>query len=65
MVLHFKCDSSVALQRFMTRKLVGRLDDTEEIFHRRNNEFESLNPEITEHFRKEGLLGTVSWISRF
>ncbi|PQE33421.1 uridylate kinase protein [Rutstroemia sp. NJR-2017a WRK4] len=56
LVLYFDCDRKIALHRYLTRKLEGRLNDNEEIFHRRHEEFERLNPAILDYYRDLGVL---------
>lgn len=56
LVLFFDCEKSIAKERYLTRKLKGRLDDNKEIFHRRYNEFERLNPVILDYYRDLGIL---------
>ncbi|KAF5876305.1 putative ump-cmp kinase protein [Botrytis fragariae] len=59
LVLYFCCGKEIALHRYLTRKLEGRLDDNEEIFHRRYEEFERLNPAIVDYYRDLGILLVV------
>ncbi|KAJ8069802.1 hypothetical protein OCU04_000218 [Sclerotinia nivalis] len=56
LVLFFDCEKAVAKERYLTRKLEGRLDDNEEIFHQRYNEFGRLNPAIVDYYRDLGIL---------
>ncbi|PQE05399.1 Uridylate kinase protein [Rutstroemia sp. NJR-2017a BBW] len=56
LVLYFDCDRKIALHRYLTRKLEGRLNDNEGIFHRRHEEFERLNPAILDYYRDLGVL---------
>ncbi|KAH5488612.1 hypothetical protein HBI52_232980 [Parastagonospora nodorum] len=56
MVLFFNCPEQVAMNRFLTRKLAGREKDDGEMFTKRFQEFDKLNPDIVEHYRKRGLL---------
>ncbi|KAH8674397.1 adenylate kinase-domain-containing protein [Tricladium varicosporioides] len=57
-VLFFDCEKSIAGDRYLGRKLEGRLD-TEEIFHRRHDEFELLNPAILKYYQDLGFLVTI------
>ena len=61
LVFFFDCKKSTALERYLTRKLEGRLDDTEQMFHRRYNEFERCNPAVVEYYYRRGLLLHVSF----
>ncbi|KAI9736468.1 MAG: hypothetical protein M1818_006202 [Claussenomyces sp. TS43310] len=56
LVLFFDCDKSVALSRYLARKIQGRLGDNAELFQRRHAEFERLNPAVLEYYRHLGLL---------
>ncbi|TEY35477.1 hypothetical protein BOTCAL_0590g00060 [Botryotinia calthae] len=56
LVLFFDCQKSVAQERYLTRKLQGRLDDNEEIFQQRYKEFELLNPDIFDYYKSLGIM---------
>lgn len=53
MVILFKCPKETAKQRYLTRKLPGRLDDDEVMFEKRFTEFERKNPSIMDFFKWE------------
>ncbi len=50
--------------RYLTRKLDGRLDDDEEMFHRRYDEFMRLNPDVLDYYRDLGVLVPVCLYSQ-
>ena len=47
------CPEKIVRERYLARKLPGRLDDDEALFDRR---YKELNPEVVEYFRREGKL---------
>jgi adenylate kinase family enzyme len=57
--LFLSCDKEIAKQRFLTRKLPGRLDDDVDMFERRYREFELLNKEIMAYYQTLGRLVQV------
>ncbi len=59
LVLFFDCKESIAADRYLTRKLDGRLDDNEEMFYRRYEEFQRLNADVLDYYRNLGVLVTV------
>jgi adenylate kinase family enzyme len=62
LVLFFDCEKSIALDRYLNRKLKGRLEDNEEMFQTRYCEFECLNPPVLEYYQDLGLLLKVCLI---
>ncbi|KUJ14254.1 uncharacterized protein LY89DRAFT_589561, partial [Mollisia scopiformis] len=59
LVLFFNCNESVARDRYLTRKLEGRLTDNNEMFQRRYNEFTLLNRAVLEYYSGLGVLVTI------
>jgi UMP-CMP kinase len=55
-VVFCDCPEKIAKERYLTRKLPGRLEDDEALFDRRYQEYKELNPEVVEYFRREGKL---------
>jgi UMP-CMP kinase len=53
------CDKEIAKQRFLTRKLPGRLEDDVEMFEKRYREFELLNREVIAYYQSLGTLVQV------
>ena len=53
------CPEKIAKERYLTRRLPGRLEDDEALFDRRYKEYQELNPEVLEYFRREGKLFEV------
>ncbi|MCJ1286341.1 cytidine monophosphate (UMP-CMP) kinase 1, cytosolic [Xylographa opegraphella] len=56
LVIHVQCPRDVALNRYLSRKLPGRLDDDEELFHRRYHHYLRHNDDISAHYRAMGVL---------
>jgi adenylate kinase family enzyme len=52
----FNCPGKITKERYLTRKLPGRLEDDEALFDKRYKEYSDLNPEVVEYFRREGKL---------
>ena len=50
------CPEKTVKERYLARKLPGRLEDDEALFDRRYKEYKELNPEVVEYFRREGKL---------
>ena len=50
------CPENIAKERYLTRKLPGRLEDDEALFDKRYGEYKKLNPEVAEYFRREGMM---------
>ncbi|PVH68120.1 P-loop containing nucleoside triphosphate hydrolase protein, partial [Cadophora sp. DSE1049] len=57
LVLFFDCNETVARERYLTRKLEGRLSDNER-FQRRYDEFTRLNHAVLEYYGRPGVLVT-------
>ena len=55
-VVFCDCPKSIAKERYLSRKLPGRLEDDEALFNTRYQEYEELNPEVVEHFKRKGTL---------
>jgi adenylate kinase family enzyme len=55
-VVFCDCPEKIVKERYLTRKLPGRLEDDEALFDRRYKEYKELNPEVVEYFRREGKL---------
>lgn len=50
------CPEKITKERYLTRKLPGRLEDDEALFDKRYKEYEELNPEVVECFWRQGKL---------
>ncbi|MCJ1434949.1 hypothetical protein MMC27_004319 [Xylographa pallens] len=59
LVIHVQCPRDVALNRYLSRKLPGRLDDDEKLFHRRYLHYLRHNDEILAHYRAMDILMEV------
>ena len=51
LIIHLQCPKDLALARYMNRRIPGRLEDDEELFHRRYDHFLQHNDEILAHYR--------------
>lgn len=50
------CPRNTLKERYLSRKLPGRLEDDKALFDKRYSEYERLNPEVVEYFRSERML---------
>jgi adenylate kinase family enzyme len=50
------CPEKIVKERYLARKLPGRLEDDEALFDKRYKEYKELNPEVVEYFKREGML---------
>ena len=55
-VVFCDCPEKIAKERYLTRKLPGRLEDDEALFDKRYTEYKELNSEVVEYLRREGKL---------
>ena len=60
--IHVQCPRDVALTRYISRKLPGRLDDDEKLFHWRYHHYLQHNDEIVAHYRAGSILVEV-WMA--
>ncbi|PYI02591.1 P-loop containing nucleoside triphosphate hydrolase protein [Aspergillus sclerotiicarbonarius CBS 121057] len=58
LVLFFNCPGKIAKERFLTRKISGRVDDGE-TFDKRYRQYVEENARIVEYYRNRGLLVEV------
>lgn len=59
LVIFFQCPQEKARQRYLSRKLPGRLLDDEKMFAKRFEEFERENPDILHFYQVAGTLEVV------
>ncbi|MCJ1399100.1 hypothetical protein MMC11_002302 [Xylographa trunciseda] len=59
LVIHVQCSRDVALSRYLSRKIPGRLDEDEKLFHRRYHHYLQYNDEILAHYRATDALVEV------
>ena len=50
------CPRNILEERYLNRKLPGRVEDDKVLFDKRYAEYERLNPEVVEYFRRERML---------
>jgi adenylate kinase family enzyme len=56
LAISLHCPEDIARQRYLSRKLPGRLLDDQTLFEKRFQEFERENPRIVQHFHAAGNL---------
>jgi adenylate kinase family enzyme len=62
--LFFNCPEEIAKERYLTRKLAGRENDTIDLFMKRHREFEALNAPVVKEYQKRGILLIVGSLER-
>lgn len=60
LVISLQCPKDAARQRYLNRRLPGRLHDDKEMFEKRFEEFEVENANIIYYYRSKGILEEVN-----